>query len=66
MPTPYIVVLALLMERVTGIEPAASAWEAEVLPLDYTRVSILYRKYGYLSRVQRNFFTILPKAFAYP
>jgi len=26
----------------------------------------LYRKYGYLSRVQRNFFTILPKAFAYP
>lgn len=25
------------LERVTGIEPAASAWEAEVLPLDYTR-----------------------------
>jgi hypothetical protein len=26
------------MERVTGIEPALSAWEAEVLPLNYTRV----------------------------
>ena len=31
-----------LLERVTGIEPAASAWEAEVLPLDYTRVPLLY------------------------
>ncbi len=27
------------MERVTGIEPALSAWEAEVLPLNYTRQS---------------------------
>lgn len=26
------------LERVTGIEPALSAWEAEVLPLNYTRV----------------------------
>ncbi len=25
------------LERVTGIEPALSAWEAEVLPLNYTR-----------------------------
>jgi hypothetical protein len=25
------------MERVMGIEPALSAWEAEVLPLNYTR-----------------------------
>jgi hypothetical protein len=24
---------------VTGIEPALSAWEAEVLPLNYTRVA---------------------------
>ena len=29
----------LQMERVTGIEPALSAWEAEVLPLNYTRVA---------------------------
>ncbi len=26
-----------MMERVTGIEPAFSAWEADVLPLNYTR-----------------------------
>ena len=26
-----------LVERVTGIEPAFSAWEADVLPLNYTR-----------------------------
>ena len=35
--TQYQTVLRSLLERVTGIEPAASAWEAEVLPLDYTR-----------------------------
>ena len=27
----------VLLERVTGIEPALSAWEAEVLPLNYAR-----------------------------
>ena len=27
-------------ERVTGIEPALSAWEAEVLPLNYTRAAL--------------------------
>ena len=25
------------MERATGIEPATSAWEADVLPLNYAR-----------------------------
>jgi hypothetical protein len=25
-------------ERVTGIEPASTAWEAVVLPMNYTRV----------------------------
>jgi hypothetical protein len=25
------------MERVTGVEPAYSAWKADVLPLNYTR-----------------------------
>ena len=29
--------LGLRLERVTGIEPAFSAWEADVLPLNYTR-----------------------------
>ena len=28
-----------ILERVTGIEPALSAWEADVLPLNYTRAS---------------------------
>ena len=32
-------VRTLGLERVTGIEPALSAWEAEVLPLNYTRVA---------------------------
>ncbi len=27
------------MERTTGIEPASSAWKAEVLPLNYVRKS---------------------------
>ena len=26
------------MERVMGIEPTQSAWKAEVLPLNYTRI----------------------------
>ena len=34
-----------LVERATGIEPASSAWEAEVLPLNHARVTrIFYRK----------------------
>ena len=33
------------LERVTGIEPALSAWEADVLPLNYTRAhSVLARR----------------------
>lgn len=31
--------LASRVERMTGIEPALSAWEAEVLPLNYIRVT---------------------------
>jgi hypothetical protein len=29
---------AFAVERMTGIEPAYSAWEADVLPLNYIRV----------------------------
>ena len=29
-----------IFKRVMGIEPTQSAWKAEVLPLNYTRVSI--------------------------
>ena len=31
---------AFTLERVTGIEPALSAWEADVLPLNYTRAHL--------------------------
>jgi hypothetical protein len=30
------------MERVKGIEPSSSAWKAEVLPLNYTRIYDFY------------------------
>ena len=29
----------ITLERMTGIEPALSAWEADVLPLNYTRAA---------------------------
>ena len=31
-------------ERMTGIEPALSAWEAEVLPLNYIRKRPHFKK----------------------
>jgi hypothetical protein len=31
------------VERVKGIEPLYAAWEAAVLPLNYTRVALLRR-----------------------
>jgi hypothetical protein len=31
------------LERVKGIEPSSEAWEAAVLPLNYTRVCFLQR-----------------------
>ncbi len=34
--TVYIVYCYPHLEHVTGIEPAYSAWEANVLPLNYT------------------------------
>ena len=36
------------MERVEGIEPSTKAWEAFVLPLNYTRIT---RVHGALKRV---------------
>ena len=31
-----------LLERVKGIEPSYAAWEAAVLPLNYTRLGALF------------------------
>ena len=36
--TSWVVAVGRRVERVTGIEPAFSAWEADVLPLNYTRL----------------------------
>ena len=36
-PDLYVLQCFSCVERVTGIEPALSAWEADVLPLNYTR-----------------------------
>ena len=33
--------LFVLMERVMGIEPTLEAWEAAVLPLNYTRLGVV-------------------------
>jgi len=33
------------MERVKGIEPSPKAWEAFILPLNYTRDSCIYVAY---------------------
>ncbi len=31
------------MEQITGVEPASSAWEADVLPMNYIRIiTIIY------------------------
>ncbi len=37
----YSVYASPVLERVMGIEPTSSAWKAEVLPLNYTRLSRL-------------------------
>jgi hypothetical protein len=41
--TARALTLGFVLERVTGIEPALSAWEADVLPLNYTRRGSLIR-----------------------
>ncbi len=30
----------MILERVKGIEPSYAAWEAAVLPLNYTRIGV--------------------------
>ncbi len=38
-PEEQALTCGFTVERVTGIEPALSAWEADVLPLNYTRAT---------------------------
>ena len=45
-----------LLEQVTGIEPARPAWEAGVLPLNYTCVSLIISHIsGKINRSQKDF-----------
>ncbi len=36
----YRQIYKVLLERVMGIEPTQSAWKADVLPLNYTRIKV--------------------------
>ena len=44
------------MERTTGVEPASSAWEADVLPMNYVREErlLLYVIFVYVTRLKFN------------
>lgn len=47
-------VSCLQMERMTGIEPATPAWEAEVLPLNYIRgTNIIILLTGWLCQPEK-------------
>ena len=51
------------MERVMGIEPTLSAWEADALPLSYTRLSlyIVMPKEGFVKgKKWGNMYVLLP------
>ena len=45
-----------MLERTTGIEPASSAWEADVLPMNYVREErlLLYVIFVYVTRLKFN------------
>ena len=46
MPT-FTEITEVYVERVMGIEPTPSAWKAEVLPLNYTRLASFTRGTGF-------------------
>ena len=53
------------LERVAGIEPASSAWKAEVLPLNYTRIAKVKMVEGdgfEPSKLSRQIYNLLPLA----
>ena len=44
LPLSYVgnsIITSFHMERVMGLEPTSSAWKAEVLPLNYTRLNLI-------------------------
>lgn len=42
---PTVLKSRVLLERVKGIEPSSQAWEARILPMNYTRMVIIDEKY---------------------
>ncbi len=48
------------LERVAGIEPAPSAWKAEVLPLNYTRLTRLEGEGFEPSKLARQIYSLFP------
>ena len=48
------------VERVMGIEPTLVAWEATVLPLNYTRLGITYRGTQACCRIEPGEYTNEP------
>ncbi len=51
--TKKLTVNTVSLERVVGIEPTPSAWKAEVLPLNYTRVYVVDILYIYNKVMER-------------
>jgi hypothetical protein len=53
---PYLAKSLKKLERVKGIEPSCAAWEAAVLPLNYTRLEIecsIFPSFSTAIRVRR-------------
>jgi hypothetical protein len=49
-----------ILERVMGIEPTSSAWKAEVLPLNYTR--LVQTHHPYIRSGASNSFRRMPQS----
>jgi hypothetical protein len=50
------------MERVAGIEPAYSAWKADVLPLNYTRKKMVVGGGFEPPKLARQIYSLIPLA----
>ena len=58
--------IIIKLEHVTGIEPAYSAWEANVLPLNYTCMLIIVIKIHIKEKMAEPSFPIINKSLVFP